>query len=464
MLVTFFRGAKGDCRFVVLLCVSLLVSSASSVWGFQQTQNNSDQWAHWRGPLGTGEAPDADPPLSWSATENVKWKTAIPGKGHSTPIVWGDTVFLTAAETFGPKQEPKFSGRPGAHDNAPVSQQHRFLVVAVNRTDGTIRWQRTVHQAWPLEGAHNSGSLASASCVTDGEFVWAHFGSYGLYCLDFDGEVVWKNMPGAMHTKHGHGEGSSPALANGTIVFNHDHEGQSFILALNAESGKEIWRKQRSEVTSWSSPIILDHNGVTQVIVAGTAAVRSYRITDGKELWRCGGLSNNVVASPVSDGQRVYVGSSYDTRAMFAIKLDGAQGDITGSEHVAWFTRDRTPYVPSPLLYDGSIYYLRHYQNVLTRREAESGEEKIGPFRIRGLRDIYASPVAAKNRIYISDRDGATVVFSHVADLKNDVPRILWANSIDDRINASLALVGNQIFIRGEKRLYCIEDMRQDAP
>ena len=345
-----------------------------------------------------------------------------------------------------------------------VSQEHRFLVVAINRADGKIRWQKNVHQAWPIEGAHNTGSLASASCVTDGKFVWAHFGSYGLYCLDLEGTVVWKNMPGIMQTKHGHGEGSSPVIANGTIVFNHDHEGQSFILALDGETGKEIWRKRRSEVTSWSSPIIIDHQGVAQVIVAGTAAVVSYRLTDGKELWRCGGLSNNVVASPVSDGQRVYVGSSYDTRAMFAITLDGAKGDITDSDRVAWFTRDRTPYVPSPLLYDGSIYYLRHYQNVLTRREAETGKEKIGPFRIRGLRDIYASPVAAKDRIYISDRDGATVVFSHVSDLKNDVPRILWANSIDDRINASLALAGNQIFIRGENRLYCIEDLGQDAP
>ena len=445
-------------KLVLLSIVCLFGNSETLVWGFQQPEKQSHQWAQWRGPLGTGEAPNADPPTSWSATENVKWKTPIPGKGHSTPIVWGDIVFLTAAEAFGPKREPRFSGRPGAHDNAPVSQEHRFLVVAVNRTDGTIRWQKTVHQAWPLEGAHNTGSLASASCVTDGEFVWAHFGSYGLYCLDFDGEVVWKNMPGAMHTKHGHGEGSSPALANGTIVFNHDHEGQSFILALNAATGKETWKKQRSEVTSWSSPIVLDHDGVTQVIVAGTAAVRSYRLTDGKELWRCGGLSNNVVASPVSDGARVYVGSSYDTRAMFAITLNGAKGDITDSDRVAWFTRDRTPYVPSPLLYGGSIYYLRHYQNILTRREAASGVDKAGPFRIRGLRDIYASPVAAKNRIYISDRDGATVVFSHVADLENDVPRILWANTIDDRINASLALVGKQIFIRGEKRLYCIEE------
>ena len=450
-----------SCLVTLLLCVSFFCFSEALVWGFQPSENH---WAQWRGPLGTGEAPHADPPTSWSETENVKWKTAIPGKGHSTPIVWGDTVFVTAAEAFGPHREPKFSGRPGAHDNVAVSQQHRFIVVAIDRADGAIRWQRTVHQAWPLEGAHNTGSLASASCVTDGEFVWAHFGSYGLYCLDFDGNAVWKKMPGAMQTKHGHGEGSSPALAKGTIVFNHDHEGQSFILALDGATGDEIWKKQRSEVTSWSSPIILDHQGVTQVIVAGTAAVRSYRLADGEELWRCGGLSNNVVASPVSDGQRVYVGSSYDTRAMFAITLDGAKGDITGSQQVAWFVRDRTPYVPSPLLYGGAIYYLRHYQNVLSRREGESGAEKIGPFRIRGLRDIYASPVAAKDRIYISDRDGATVVFSHARDLENDIPRILWANSIDDRINASLALAGNQIFIRGEKRLYCIEEREKGSP
>jgi hypothetical protein len=142
---------------------------------------------------------------------------------------------------------------------------------------------------------------------------------------------------------------------------------------------------------------------------------------------------------------------------MFGIRLAGARGDITGTAQVAWFTRDRTPYVPSPLLYDGSVYYLRHYQNILSRRDMFSGEEQAGPFRLGGLRDIYASPVAAQNRIYITDRQGLTIVFRHAPDPEAEPPRLLAASQIDDNVSASLALVENQILIRGEKFLYCVE-------
>ena len=421
-------------------------------------QTETDSWTSWRGPLGTGAATDADPPVSWSETENIKWKTAIPGKGHSTPIVHSDLIFLTAAEPFGEMLEPKMSGRPGAHDNVAVSQKHKFLVIAVNRDDGTIAWQKEVHEELPLEGAHYTGSLTSASPVTDGERIFAYLGSYGLYCLDFQGEVLWEKQLGKMHTKHGHGEGASPALHGETLIVNWDHEEESFIAAFNTKTGEELWRKPRAEVTSWSSPIVVEHAGTAQVIVAGTTRVRAYDIKDGSVIWECGGLSNNVVATPVAGHGMVIVGSSYEKRAMFGITLEGASGDITDSENVAWFTRERTPYVPSPLLYKGSVYFLRHYQNILSRRNAISGEEEGGPYRLGGLRDIYASPVAANNRIYVTDREGLTIVFSHSEDLANDVPRMLSANKLDDDVNASLALIGKQILIRGDKFLYCVEE------
>lgn len=440
---------------LLLLC---LLSAWSTVLVAQEPNASVDSWSSWRGPLGTGEAPEANPPVTWSETENIKWKTAIPGKGHSTPIVWDNLVFLTAAEPFGEKVEPKYSGRPGAHDNLPVSQRHRFLVIAVNRSDGSIAWQNEVHEELPLEGAHYTGSLTSASPVTDGERVYAHLGSYGLFCLDFQGNVLWEKQLGKMHTKHGHGEGASPVLHGETLIVNWDHEGDSFIAAFNTADGQEIWRVPRAEVTSWSSPIIVQHGSQTQVIVAGTHRVRAYDLKDGAVIWECGGLSNNVVATPVAADGMVVVGSSYEKRAMFGIRLEGASGDITGTENVAWFTRDRTPYVPSPLLYKDSVYYLRHYQNILSRRDVKTGEEVAGPFRLSGLRDIYASPVAADNRIYISDREGVTIVFSHVEDASAEAPRMLAANRLEDDINASLALVGNQILIRSEKFLYCIEE------
>ena len=323
----------------------------------------------------------------------------------------------------------------------------------MNREDGKIIWQKSVNEALPHEGAHYTASLASASPVTDGERVFAHFGSYGLCCLDFAGNVLWKKRFGTMQSKHGHGEGSSPALYGKTLIVNWDHEGDSFVVALNTESGDEIWRVPRQEVTSWSSPIIVKHEDQVQVIIAGTNRVRAYDIASGKVIWECGGLSANVVATPVAAAGMVFVGSSYEKRAMFAIDLSGARGDITGTDKVVWHRRQRTPYVPSPLLVGDSLYFLRHYQGILTRLIAKTGAEPTGPFRMDGLRDIYASPVAADGRIYVTDRDGMTAVFSQDA-----VPRVLSMNRIADRVNASLALAGGELFIRGEKQLYCIAE------
>ncbi len=415
-------------------------------------------WPSWRGPLGTGVAPRANPPIQWSETENVRWKTPLPGEGHSTPIVTGNHVFVTAAEPFGEKLEPRYSGAPGAHDNRAISQRYRFLVIALDRRDGTVLWQKQVHEALPHEGAHRSATLASASPVTDGQRVYACFGSWGIYCLDLNGQLLWQKSLGQMHTKHGHGEGALPVLHDGILVIPWDHEGDSFIVALESGSGNEIWRQPRPEPTSWSSPIVVQQDGRSQVIAAGTSRVRGYDLQTGDVIWQCGGLSDNVVATPVAGDGMVFVGSSYDTRALFAIRLAGAEGDITGTDQVVWSTRQRTPYVPSPLLYQGSLYFLRHYQGILSRLDAATGREVVGPFRLQGLRDIYASPVAAAGRIYVSDRDGTTIVFTHTDDPESDIPRMLSANRIDDKISASLALVGDQLWIRGERALYCIAE------
>lgn len=408
-------------------------------------------WPRWRGPLDTGAAPSAKPPVKWDATTNIRWKTPLPGRGHSTPIVWNDRVFLTAAIPFGPKLNPKYSGRPGAHDNLPVTQKHRFVAIAVDRKTGKVAWQKTLHEALPVEGAHYTASLASASPVTDGKLVFFYFGSFGLYGLDFDGKLKWKKQLGQMKTKHGHGEGASPALHGDTLVINWDHEGGSFIAAFDKMTGKQRWKKDRDEVTSWSTPIVVVHNKTPQVIVCGTARVRGYELATGKVLWECGGLSANIVASPVATKGRVFVGSSYEKRALLGIQLAGAKGDITGTKNVLWKRRRGTPYVPSPLLYRGSLYYLTHYQNVLTRIEAAGGKESPGAFRLGYLRNIYASPVAADGRVYITDRAGTTMVLSD-----SEKPKLLAVNRIDEAVNASLAIAGDAIFLRGEKHLYCI--------
>src|SRR5207249_5283353 len=205
---------------------------------------------------------------------------------------------------------------------------------------------QTVHRGLPHEAGHISASLASASPVTDGERVFASFGSYGLYCLDFDGRLLWEKNLGEMHSKHGHGEGSSPALHGETLVVNWDHEEQSFLVALDKRTGKQRWRVARPEDTSWATPIVVEHGGKVQVIVSGTNRIRGYDLASGEVIWECGGLSSNVVASPVAAGGVVYAGSSYDTRNLLAIRLDGAKGDITGTRQVIWSRRRGAPYVP----------------------------------------------------------------------------------------------------------------------
>lgn len=410
-------------------------------------------WHQWRGPLATGVAPHADPPVEWSEGKNIRWKIELPGGGHSSPIVWGDKVFVTAAAPYGEALQPKYSDAPGAHDNLPVTHRYKYLVIAVNRRDGRILWERTVRQGLPHEMGHFTASLASNSPVTDGERVYAFFGSRGLFCFDMDGVPQWQKDLGEMQTKHGHGEGSSPALYGDMLVVNWDHEGQSFVAAYDKSSGKQRWSAARDEVTSWATPIVVEHAGKPQVIISGTHRVRGYDLPTGAVIWECGGLSANIVASPVAADGMVYAGSSYDRRVLLAIRLDGAKGDITETDRVLWRRKRGTPYVPSPLLYGNSLYFLRHYQGILSRVETTTGEDQGGPFRLGGLRDIYASPVAAANRIYITDRNGTTLVISH-----DDNPSVLAQNRLDDSFSASAALVGGEIFLRGEKNLYCIAE------
>lgn len=431
-------------RLVVL--VSVVLS------GFHRVSEAEDHnWPQWRGPLGTGVAPDANPPVEWSETKNVRWKVALPGKGHSTPIVWGDRIYLTTAIPFGEKLPPKHSTAPGTHDGVPVIQRHEFVVLAVDRRDGRILWQKSVHKKLPHEGGHYTGSLASNSAVTDGEHVFAFFGSHGLYCLDLNGGVKWQKQFGEMQTKHGHGESSSPALFGDIVVINWDHDAQSFVAAFDKRTGKQLWRKDRDEETSWSSPIIIEHEDQPLLIVAGTNRVRGYDLPSGKVVWECGGLSSNIVATPVSAEGMLFVGSSYEKRALFAIKLDAARGDITGSPRVAWSRSRGTPYVPSPLLYGDSLYFLTHYQGILTRVNSRTGEDQPGSIRLGGIDNIYASPVGAGRRVYVTDLDGNTIVLSH-----EDKPRELALNHLNDVFAASSAIVGRELFLRGEKFLYCI--------
>ncbi len=435
-----------------LILIGVMHSSGVVSAAVKSDAAASKNWPQWRGPSGNGVAPYANPPLEWSESKNIHWKVKLPGRGHSTPVVWGDRIFLTAAIPSGDAVQPRFT-RPGSHDGLALVNRQRFVVIAVNRGDGKILWQRTVREDTPLEGGHHSGSFASPSAVTDGEHVYAFFGSYGLYCLDLEGKLIWQTDPGDMNTLHGHGEGSSPVLYGNTLIVNWDHEGPSFVVALDKRTGKQIWKMAREEVTSWSTPLVIQQSGKPQVIISATNRIRGYDLVTGNVIWQCGGMAQLVVASPVAANGILYAASSYEKRAMLAIRLDGAQGDITGTKQVIW-SRDRdTPYVPSPLLYDDRLYFLKHYQGILSCLNAKTGDTIYGPVRLPGIYNVYSSLVGAAGRVYITSMEGSTIVVKHGAK-----PEVLALNELDDDFNASPALVGNELFLRGEQYLYCISE------
>ena len=433
---------------------SLLVAfgfTVATAGALGQAVNPLAQWGQWRGPLATGAAPKADPPVEWSETKNIRWKTKLPGLGHSSPVVWGSLVFVTTAEMTGAKKPFTGVTPDGAHNNMNPLFDHQFAVMAIDRHTGAVVWRRTVATRQPHESTHESATWASNSPVTDGEHVLSFFGSNGLYCLDTGGRLLWSRDLGDMQVKHGHGEGASPLLHDETVVVNWDHEGASVIVALAKRTGEELWRQPRDEVTSWATPIVVTHDGQAQVVVSGTRRVRGYDLKTGAVIWEAGGLPGNIVASPVGADGMVFAAGSYEKQTLLAIRLTGAKGELTGTQQIAWQKNRSTPYVPSPLLYDGWLYYLRHYQGVLSRVNAKTGDEPSGPFRLGSVFNIYSSPVAAAGRIYVTDRNGKTLVMSNDAE-----PKALTLNKLDDRFSASAALVGDAIFLRGEKFLYCI--------
>jgi len=412
-----------------------------------------DQWPAWRGPLATGEAPLAQPPTTWSESENLRWKARLPGRGHGSPIVWGNRVFVTTAIPVGDELPSRSTKAPGAHDNIPVSRRQQFAALAIDRETGTVVWQRVLREAFPHDGGgHYTGSLASQSPVTDGTRLYVSFGSEGIFALDWQGAVVWERDLGKMYPVHGHGEGSSPAVWRDLLFVNWDHERESFLVALDSGTGEERWRVARDEITSWGSPVIIDHRGEPQLVVSGTRRIRAYRPETGELIWECGGLSTNVVASPVAGDGFLFAGSSYDTKAFLAIRLEGARGDLTGGEQVVWSRNRATPYVPSPLLAGGTLFFLHHYQGVLIGVDPRTGEDRPGAFRLPGMTDVYASPVAAAGRIYITDRDGTTVVYQ-----QGERPKFVAENRLEDRFSASAAMAGREFFLRGERWLYCLE-------
>lgn len=406
-------------------------------------------WPQWRGPYATGVSQHADPPVEWSETKNIRWKIEIPGRGSSSPVVWGGRLFLLTAVPVGVEGPASHAPRGGMRERGV----HRYIVLAINRRDGSIAWQHTVREEEPHEASHGqNGTWASGSAVTDGRHVFAYFESRGLYAFDMDGKLLWEKDFGDKKMRNQFGEGSTPALYNDRLVVVWDHlGGQSFVVALDKNTGKEIWRVNRDEIDTWATPLVLEQGGRTQAIVPGMKRLRSYDLENGSIVWESDGLTMNPIPSPVfADGIMIAM-SGFQGNDLKAIRLADAKGNIDGTSAIAWSLNRDTPYVPSPLLYDGILYFLKSNNGILSAFDAKTGKPHYQLQRLDGVPNVFASPVGAKGRVYLPGRDGATLVIKH-----GPAYEVLAKNTLNDGFDASPALVDNEIYLRGYQYLYCI--------
>jgi outer membrane protein assembly factor BamB len=375
-----------------------------------------------------------NPPLTWSEDENVKWKVPLPGSGHATPVIWEDKIFLLAAA-------------PALGEEGKLS----FTVLCLDRKSGQTLWERVARVDTPHQEIQPTNSHSSGSPVTDGQRLVASFGSYGLYCYDLHGNALWERDLGKVNVTWG--EGSSPAIAGNVVIVVQDNNDASYIYGFDLRTGDELWKKSRDEGSSWTTPLVLTRGGKTEVIVNGAKAVRSYDPQTGEVLWQCSGLGVNVTPMIVADESAVYAMSGQRTspRAM-AIRL-GASGDLSGTDAVLWELSRATPYVSSPLLYGGRLYFVQHVTSILSCVNAATGEPHFLQTRLVGISNVYASPIGANDRVYIVGREGMTIVLENSSELN-----VLARNELDDAFDASPAVVGNQLFLRGRSHLYCIEE------
>ncbi|MAE75932.1 MAG: hypothetical protein CMJ85_03565 [Planctomycetes bacterium] len=441
-----------------LQCIALCSLVLTGVVLTRAAAQDSPSWTGWRGPLGTGVAPGGNPPTEWGEDKNIRWKVAVPGNGHSTPIILGDRIYLTAAiatdRTPGDAGEEQAQGnarRGGFMNRRSPTKVHEFIVVALDRKDGKLVWRTKVTEAVPHEAGHRTASQASNSPLTDGERIYAYFGSRGIHCLDMQGKVQWSKQLGKMRTAAGFGEGSSPALYGDTLVVNWDHEGDSFVVAFDTRTGKERWRTPRDERTSWSTPLIVEVSGKPQVIISASYLTRAYDLETGKVVWACEGLTGNCIPTPMHANGIVYVMSGFRGFALQAIKLEGSEGDIDFSEQIKWTHNAGTPYTPSGLVHDGLLYFLRSNNAILSCLDAKTGKVHYEGQRLRGMRTVYASLVGAGGRVYVTSRGGTTKVIKLGAEFEE-----LASNDLEDTFDASAAIVGDELYLRGKEHLYCI--------
>jgi len=452
MLKNMLRKKTVPIALLIAVC-SVHLSWVHLSWSNDFLELKSQNWHQWRGPSANGVSATANPPVTWSEDKNVMWKVAVAGQGNSTPIIWGEKVFLLTVIDTG-RIDPNLPP-PDEQPERPFgitypNTFHQYVVLCLDRNTGDELWRRVAAEKVPEEGHHGDNSFASASPTTDGENLYAWFGSAGLFCYDLQGNLVWDRNFGPVPTRLSFGEGASPVVHDGRLFIIRDSEEQSYIVALDSRSGDALWQIDRDEPSAWATPLIVEQESATQVITNGKNRVRSYNVASGSLIWECGGQVSNVTPSPVAMADAVFCMSGYRGSALFALPLNET-GDLTDTAKIKWTKSRGTPYVPSPLLYHGWLYFNQSNTAIMSCIDAKTGDAIIERTRLPGIDGLYASPVGAGNRIYFTGRDGTTLVVKRDTEFK-----ILGTNQLDDRIDASPALAGNQLFLRGKSHLYCI--------
>lgn len=422
------------------IILSAMAGIVLTCWPAQATGSNAkDAWHQWRGPNNNGVA-ESDAPLEFSASEGVQWRVPILGKGHSTPVISGDTIYLTTAMDSGTDAE---SGTLVRHD---------FLLMALDRASGEERWRKTVVSAAPHEGYHRRyGSFASNSPVTDGDTLIANFGSRGVYAFDMEGSLRWKKDFDPLYMRNAFGEGIAPVLHGDSLIIQNDHEGQSYIVVLDKRTGDEIWRAERAERSSWAQPVVVDYQGRKQLVTSATR-VRSYDLQTGKVIWEAGGLGANAIPAVVSVNDEMVVAmTGYRDPNLLAIRLGGT-GDITGdSEYVKW-TNDRgNAYSASPVLHDGILYFVTD-RGLVSAFDVVTGAKHYHQQRLPQTYTFKASPVAARGKLYLASEEGDVIVLKLGTEYE-----VLAVNEMgDEMFVASPVIVDSKLYLRSQDELFCI--------
>ena len=434
------------------LSLTIMLALFLSLTAFAKGAN----WPQWRGPDGNGVTTAPNMVIEWGPDKNIKWKTPVPGRGHSSPIVWDNYIFLTTAiegeaipNAKGPMRVEDY-GPSGVHpDGIGVDHKQTLKVLAYNANTGKLLWERTAFDGQVFDYRHRKASYASPTAATDGKVVVAYYGPEGVYAYDFKGKLLWKQDVGKLGGASV-GTSASPLIYKNLVIVQCDADlvKNSFIVAFDTKTGKEVWRAIRDEFVGWASPTLAPNGNSTELLTSGMKSIVAYDPATGKELWRTKGLESNAVPTPVYGNGMAFIVSGYPTKITYAVKL-GSKGSLNESD-LAWKYAKGSAYVPSPIAY-GNYLYLMTDRGILTALDAKTGAVAYEGGRLPVPATFTASPVAFGGNIFLTSEDGDTFVIK--AGPKYE---IIGTNALDEPVYASPAVAGGRIYMRGERNLYAI--------